>query len=186
MRLDKVDLSGLARNIAEDLRKAQPERRGEFVIADDLVAQGDERLVGILLQNLLGNAWKYTARHPDAQIEFGLTSYDAAPAYFVRDNGAGFDMVYADKLFRPFQRLHGPEDFPGTGIGLALVERIIQRHGGRVWAEGEVEKGATFYFTLNRGLPPHKFTPMPGVHQSFQRGARSTHCLPARKRNIKL
>ena len=144
----KVDLSRLARQVAEDLKKDGPDRRVEFVIADGLVAQGDARLLGILLQNLLGNAWKYSARQTRAVIEFGLAQYADAPVYFVKDNGIGFDMVYIDKLFKPFQRLHAIADFPGTGIGLALVQRIIQRHGGRVWAEGEVGKGAVFYFTL--------------------------------------
>lgn len=148
MRVVKADLSMLARQIAEDLKNAEPERRVEFVIADGLIALGDMRLLGILLENLLGNAWKYSARQPRAVIEFGLTQRDGAAAFFVRDNGVGFDMAYVGKLFKPFQRLHSIEDFPGTGIGLALVQRIIQRHTGRVWAEGEVGKGAVFYFTL--------------------------------------
>jgi light-regulated signal transduction histidine kinase (bacteriophytochrome) len=120
----------------------------EFVIADGLVDHGDERLLRVMLQNLIGNAWKYSARQAKASIEFGLTQRDGAQAYFVQDNGVGFDMALADKLFKPFQRLHGSEDFPGTGIGLALVQRIARRHGGRAWAEGEVGKGARFYFTL--------------------------------------
>ena len=148
MSVDKVNLSELSRQITGDLIKAQPDRKVEFIIADELIGQGDERLLKIMLQNLLGNAWKYSARQAKAAIEFGRVHHDGEPAYFVRDNGVGFDMAYAGKLFKPFQRLHGTEDFPGTGIGLALVQRIVQRHGGRAWAEGEVGKGARFYFTL--------------------------------------
>ncbi len=144
----KVDLSMLAHQIAEDLKNAEPDRRVEVIIADGLVDQGDQRLLKIMLQNLLGNAWKYSAKKAKTEIEFGLAQYADAPVYFVRDNGVGFDMTYDDKLFKPFQRLHTLSDFPGTGTGLALVQRIIQRHGGRVWAEGEVGKGAVFYFTL--------------------------------------
>jgi light-regulated signal transduction histidine kinase (bacteriophytochrome) len=146
--VDNVNLSELARQITGDLIKAQPDRKVQLIIADELIDQGDERLLKIMLQNLLGNAWKYSARQAKAEIEFGRVHHDGAPAYFVRDNGVGFDMAYAGKLFKPFQRLHGVEDFPGTGIGLALVQRIVQRHGGRAWAEGEVGKGARFYFTL--------------------------------------
>jgi light-regulated signal transduction histidine kinase (bacteriophytochrome) len=148
MSVDKVNLSELSRQITGDLIKAQPDRKVEFIIADELIDQGDERLLKIMLQNLLGNAWKYSGRQATAAIEFGRVHHDGEPAYVVRDNGVGFDMVYAGKLFKPFQRLHGTEDFPGTGIGLALVQRIVQRHGGRAWAEGEVGKGARFYFTL--------------------------------------
>jgi light-regulated signal transduction histidine kinase (bacteriophytochrome) len=100
------------------------------------------------MENLLGNAWKYTGRHPGARIEFGTTGKDGHTVYFVKDDGAGFDMKYVDKLFAPFQRLHASADFPGTGIGLATIQRIVRRHGGEVWVEGQVEKGATFYFTL--------------------------------------
>jgi light-regulated signal transduction histidine kinase (bacteriophytochrome) len=146
----KADLSLLARQVAEDLKKEEPDRRVEFIIADGLVDQGDNRLLKIMLQNLLGNAWKYSAKKAKVEIEFGRMQHDNAPVYFVKDNGIGFDMVYIDKLFKPFQRLHAIADFPGTGIGLALVQRIIRRHNGRVWAEGEVGKGAIFYFTLNR------------------------------------
>jgi signal transduction histidine kinase len=148
MQPEKVDLSELARQIAGELKDEQPDRMVEFVIADGLVDHGDERLLRVMLQNLIGNAWKYSARQAKASIEFGLTQRDGAQAYFVQDNGVGFDMALADKLFKPFQRLHGSEDFPGTGIGLALVQRIARRHGGRAWAEGEVGKGARFYFTL--------------------------------------
>lgn len=109
---------------------------------------GDRSLLRVVLENLLGNAWKFTSKHPRARIEFGITEQDGRTVYFVRDDGAGFDMAYANKLFTPFQRLHGSNEFDGTGIGLATVQRIIYRHGGSVWAEGEVERGATFYFTL--------------------------------------
>ena len=148
MRRETVDLSALVREIALELQESQPDRRVEFVIAEGLIAKGDERLLRIALENLLGNAWKFTAKHPSARIEFGVTQHEGEPAYFVRDDGAGFEMVYAELLFGAFQRLHSPFDFEGTGIGLASVKRIIGRHGGRVWAEGVVEQGATFYFTL--------------------------------------
>jgi signal transduction histidine kinase len=148
MNPQKVDLSELARQITGEMQKAQPERTVEFVIAEGLLDQGDERLLKVMLQNLFGNAWKYSAKQTNAVIEFGRAHHDGAPAYFVRDNGVGFDMTYSDKLFKPFQRLHDNKEFPGTGIGLALVQRIIQRHGGRAWAEGEVGKGARFSFTL--------------------------------------
>ena len=120
----------------------------EFVIDEGLVASGDARLLRVVLENLLGNAWKFTAKHPRARIEFGATRQDGQAAYFIRDDGAGFDMAYADKLFTVFQRLHSEKEFDGLGIGLATVQRIIHRHGGRVWAEGAVEQGAAFYFTL--------------------------------------
>lgn len=146
---EKVDLSALVNAIASDLRKIQPERKVEFVIAPGLVTHGDARLLRIALENLLGNSWKFTGRRPEAKIEFGAVEQQGRPAYFVRDNGAGFDMAYAGKLFGAFQRLHNMTEFPGTGIGLATVQRIIHRHGGDVWAEGKVEQGATLYFTLS-------------------------------------
>jgi len=148
MRREQIDLSGLAREIAGELRETQPGRAAEFVIEPDLAADGDARLLRVMLQNLLGNAWKFTAHHPRARIEFGVTEHDGERAYFVRDDGAGFDMAYADKLFGAFQRLHTRTEFEGSGIGLATVQRIVYRHGGRVWAKGAVEQGATFYFTL--------------------------------------
>lgn len=148
MNRERVNLSLLVQTITEELRKVQPERRAEFAITPGLVSDGDMRLLKIALENLLGNAWKFTGKCPEARIEFGMIEYKDRPAYFVRDNGAGFDMAYAGKLFGAFQRLHSPSEFPGTGIGLATVQRIIHRHGGRIWAEGEVGKGAIFYFTL--------------------------------------
>ncbi|MBI3784480.1 MAG: PAS domain S-box protein [Deltaproteobacteria bacterium] len=143
-----VNLSELAQLIVEDLRRAAPQRRVEFVTAPDLVATGDPGLLRIVLENLLGNAWKYTSKHSSARIEFGRFERDGVATYFVRDDGAGFDMKSGEKLFGAFQRLHSASEFEGTGIGLATVQRIIQRHGGRVWAESAVGEGATFYFTL--------------------------------------
>jgi light-regulated signal transduction histidine kinase (bacteriophytochrome) len=143
-----VDLSAVARDFEEELKRGQPEREAEFVVADGLGASGDPRLLRLALQNLLDNAWKFTGKSPKARIEFGCTECEGVKAFYVRDDGVGFDMKYADKLFAPFQRLHSVKEFPGTGVGLATVQRIIHRHGGRVWAEGEVERGATFYFSL--------------------------------------
>ena len=148
MRREQIDLSEVAHSIAEELKKTQPERQVEFVIQDGVLAHGDARLLRDVLENLLRNAWKFTSKHPQGRIEFGVTHKDGETAYFVRDDGAGFDMNYAEKLFVPFQRLHSVGEFSGNGVGLAVVTRIINRHGGRVWAEGEVEKGATFFFTL--------------------------------------
>ena len=144
-----VDLSLLAKNSAEDLRKSEPDRRVEFIIAEGVTVKGDPVMLRAAIDNLLANAWKFTRKRDAARIEFGVTWVNGKTAYFVRDNGSGFDMTYVNKLFTAFQRLHRTTDFPGLGIGLATVARIIHRHGGRVWAEGEVEKGATFYFTLS-------------------------------------
>lgn len=148
MRRAPVDLSALAGSIAADLQGTAPERKVRFVIAPGLTAEGDARLLEIALENLLGNAWKFTSKRAEALIEFGRTGQGGEPVYFVRDNGAGFDMQEAQRLFGAFQRLHSGQEFPGTGVGLATAERIIRRHGGRVWAEGQVGGGATFYFTL--------------------------------------
>ncbi len=149
IQLESVDLSQLANRICNNLQQTQPERQVEFAIQPGLCAQGDTHLLQILLDNLLNNAWKFTSRNLQARIEFGaIATNSGIPAYFVRDNGVGFDMAYINKLFRPFQRLHGMHEFPGNGIGLATVQRVIRRHGGRVWAEGIVGQGATFYFTL--------------------------------------
>ncbi|MBI3328772.1 MAG: hypothetical protein HYZ81_18970 [Nitrospinae bacterium] len=148
MHHEKVDMSALASRIAAEIQEAQPARQIAFVIADGISVQGDAHLLGVVLQNLFGNAAKYTSKHPGARIEFGETQQDGKPVYFVRDDGAGFDMAYVNKLFGAFQRLHTADEFEGTGIGLATVQRVIHRHGGRIWAEGAVEQGATFYFTL--------------------------------------
>jgi light-regulated signal transduction histidine kinase (bacteriophytochrome) len=148
MKRERVDLSETARAIADHLRESEPGRRVEFIIEPSMTAQGDPRLLEIMLTNLLGNAWKFTGRHDSAVIEFGRMEKDGRSFWFVRDDGAGFGMEYARKLFGPFQRLHRSTEFPGNGIGLATVQRIVNRHGGRVWAEAKVEKGATFYFEL--------------------------------------
>ncbi len=148
LRQQDVDLSALAAAILDRLRETEPERQVEVRIRPGVSVVGDGRLLRIALANLLENAWKFTAREPAARIEFGLTSVAGEPTYFVRDNGAGFDMTYVDRLFGPFQRLHLASEFPGSGIGLATVRRIIHRLGGRVWAEGMVGQGATFLFTL--------------------------------------
>jgi PAS domain S-box-containing protein len=147
MRREQVDLSGIVAGISARLRKEQPGRNVAFAIGEGLSTYGDERLLNIVMDNLIGNAWKFTGNRPDAIIEFGAIE-QSEKIYFVKDNGAGLDMTYADKLFAPFQRLHKPTEFPGTGIGLATVKRIIERHGGRVWIEGEKDKGVTVYFTL--------------------------------------
>jgi PAS domain S-box-containing protein len=149
MSRPKIDLSALAAAVFKELRRAEPERNVKVVIAERLIARGDARLMKIALSNLLGNAWKYSGKTPDAAIEFGVMKKNDEQVYFVRDNGVGFDMVQAYKLFKPFQRLHSESQFPGTGIGLAIVNKVIQRHGGRIWGEGEAGKGATFYFTIN-------------------------------------
>ncbi len=159
---ERVDLSSLASGVARDLRQADPGRDVEFVIEEGVTAWGDSRLLLLVLENLLGNAWKFTSKKPRATIEFGSTTGPVPGSasgavtgriFYVRDDGAGFNMDYASKLFGAFQRLHRARDFEGTGIGLATVQRIVHRHGGRVWAEGEVGKGATFYFTLGGSQP---------------------------------
>lgn len=149
LKKEPSDLSAMAKSIAQTLEEEEPARRVEFSIGEGLTVDGDSRLLRVVMENLLGNAWKYTSHHDHARIELGQSEKDGRPVFYVRDDGAGFDPRYADRLFGAFQRLHGPKDFPGTGIGLATVQRIIRRHGGEVWAEAEIEKGATFYFSLN-------------------------------------
>ena len=143
-----VDLSPIAKTILADLQKAQPDRQVTCRIDDKLVADGDGRLLQIVLENLLGNAWKFTSKRKDAVIEVTSKRQNDEQVFMVRDNGAGFDMANAKNLFGAFQRMHSVEEFPGTGIGLATVQRIIQRHGGRIWAESSPGAGATFCFTL--------------------------------------
>lgn len=147
MHYGPVDLTALAETVAAELKEAEPSRSVEFLIEEGMTAYGDKNLLMIVLENLIGNAWKFTKNQPGAVIEIGEERREGRPVYFVRDNGAGFDATYVYKLFVPFQRLHGAE-FEGTGIGLATVKRIIHRHDGSIWAEGEVDKGAVFYFTL--------------------------------------
>jgi light-regulated signal transduction histidine kinase (bacteriophytochrome) len=144
----KVDLSSIATEVADELKMGDPKRKVIFVIPPHLEAYGDKGLLKLVLQNLLGNSFKFTAKKEQARIEFGARLTNGEKCFFIADNGVGFDMTYANKLFKPFQRLHRTEEFAGTGIGLASVNRIISRLGGRVWGEGEVDKGATFYFTL--------------------------------------
>jgi len=149
MRIEPVDLSIMAERIIEELREEDSSRTVDFVIAKNLVVQGDKALLHSVMQNLMSNAWKYTSKHKTARIEFGVNAENpAAPIYFIKDDGAGFDMAYVGKLFGTFQRLHKNSEFPGTGVGLAIVSRIIRRHKGKIYVEAEVEKGATFYFTL--------------------------------------
>ncbi|MEW7973617.1 MAG: ATP-binding protein [Candidatus Thiodiazotropha endolucinida] len=143
-----VDLSEMVQELAQDLKHTSPERKAEFRIRGGLIADCDPSLLKIVLENLIGNAWKYSGRVSEAIIEFGSEEQDGEQVYFVRDNGDGFDMAYADKLFSPFQRLHSDAEFPGTGIGLATAQRIILRHGGRIWAVAKPGEGASFYFTL--------------------------------------
>ena len=150
MHCQTVNLSEIVQAIISDLQHAQPERIVKFIVAPQVTAQGDPRLLKIVFENLLNNAWKFTSKKSDPIIEFGtLSQPDFTTIYFVRDNGAGFDQTYATNLFGAFQRLHTADEFPGTGIGLATVKRIVHRHGGRIWANGAVEQGATFYFTLH-------------------------------------
>ena len=145
-----VDLSSIAREVTAELGRTEPDRRVEVVVEEKIIAEGDAQLLRVALENLLGNAWKFTSRQPQARIEFGTsTGTDGHRVYLVRDNGAGFDMTYANKLFGAFQRLHDMQEFSGTGIGLATVQRVIHRHGGKVWAEGTVGRGASFFFTLS-------------------------------------
>lgn len=148
VKSERVDLSRMAQDILAGLQAAAPARRAETAIEPDIAVTGDSRLLRLALENLLGNAWKFTCRNEVADIFFGRVTDDGVPAICVRDNGAGFEQKYADKLFRAFQRLHGEAEFEGTGIGLAKVQRVMHAHGGRVWARAGHGAGATFYFTL--------------------------------------
>jgi PAS domain S-box-containing protein len=149
MHYEAVDLSGLAAEVARELQGRQPQRQIEWVIAPNLQAEGDPKLLRAALENLLGNAWKFTSQKPQARIELGTLQENGKPVFFIRDDGVGFDMAYAGKLFGAFQRLHSSAEFEGTGIGLATVQRIVHRHGGRLWTQAAVDRGATFFFTLN-------------------------------------
>lgn len=148
IRSQTLDMSGMVNAILDDFQKMDPERQVECVVAKNLFATADPQLIRAVLENLLGNAWKFTRHREYARIEFGYEPYKGQPAYFVKDNGAGFDMTYAHKLFGAFQRLHAYTEYPGVGVGLATVHRIIQRHGGQIWADGSVGEGAIFHFTL--------------------------------------
>jgi light-regulated signal transduction histidine kinase (bacteriophytochrome) len=148
LRRDRVDLSALARSVVSRLRAVHPERTIDISIEPGLVVHADPRLLDIILTNLLGNAWKFTAKRTRPHVEFASLPGCAPMTFFVRDNGAGFDPAYASRLFGVFQRLHPAHEFDGTGIGLATVQRLVQRHGGKVWAEGAVDQGATVFFTL--------------------------------------
>ena len=147
-----IDLSVIAREIIEKLQRGEPARKIEACVAPQLYVRGDAQLLRMVLENLLRNAWKFTGKKENARIEFGSQLLDGTEVCFVRDNGVGFRMTDAGKIFHAFQRLHNQADFPGAGIGLAIVQRIIERHGGNIWAESEEEKGSTFYFNL----PPNK------------------------------
>jgi len=148
MEFNEVNMSLIVQSILMNFHRKDPERIAEFIITSSATVKGDNRLLAIALENLLNNAWKFTSGKLHARIEFGVKKDGDDNIYFIKDNGKGFDMKYSDKLFIAFQRLHGEEEFPGTGIGLATVQRIIHRHGGRIWAEGKVNEGATFYFTI--------------------------------------
>lgn len=153
LRPRDVDLTVLGREVAAELSSSTPDRDAEILVSDGLACRGDPRLLRIVLENLLGNAWKFTSKTTAARIEFSSRNDGRERVFFIRDNGAGFEMQYAGKLFAPFQRLHRVAEFPGTGIGLATVQRIIHRHGGRVWAEAKTDLGATFFFTLPESHP---------------------------------
>jgi signal transduction histidine kinase len=157
---EEVELAYVARLVVDELHRSEPERKLDYLAPERIAVMGDPRLLRVLLENLLGNAWKFTRPRDVARIELGETKLGEERVCFVRDNGVGFDMTYSDKLFRPFQRLHSTEEFDGTGIGLATAERIVQRHGGRIWAEGKEKEGASFFFTLE---------PSPGSHRSRDR-----------------
>jgi light-regulated signal transduction histidine kinase (bacteriophytochrome) len=161
VEIEEVDVSAIARRVIAERREDEPDRVVSVVVEEGLVAQSDAALVDVVLENLLGNAWKFTAGRPDAHIELGSLAHDGDRVFFVRDNGAGFDQAYVHKLFTPFQRLHTTQQFQGTGIGLATVARVLGRLGGTCRAEGEVGCGATFFFTLGRPQSANEATPAP-------------------------
>jgi light-regulated signal transduction histidine kinase (bacteriophytochrome) len=148
LRRERVDMTEVARKVLIELGARDAQRKVATHVADGLVVHADPGLLTVVLENLLGNAWKFTSKQPAATIDVGTETRDGQPVFFVRDNGAGFSMEHATKLFAPFQRLHAATDFEGTGIGLATVNRVVTRHGGRVWAEAKPDQGATFFFTL--------------------------------------
>jgi signal transduction histidine kinase len=162
MQRERVDLTAIARHAIAEMQQREPQRHVAARFADGLFAYGDPRLLRVMVENLLGNAWKFTSKRPAAELEFGKEDKADGPVFFVRDNGAGFDMQYASKLFKPFQRLHTDADFDGTGIGLAIVQRVAVRHGGRVWAESTPGEGATFSFTLEGQGPNELHAKPPG------------------------
>lgn len=152
MHIGDIDLSRIARSVAAELTESEPKRQVKIKIHDGINVKGDYQLLKIVLSNLIGNAWKYTSKTPDPSIEIGIVKVDNCDVCFVKDNRAGFNMRYKDRLFVPFQRLHSDKEFSGTGIGLATVQRIIYRHGGTVWGEAAPGKGATFYYTIGKQM----------------------------------
>jgi light-regulated signal transduction histidine kinase (bacteriophytochrome) len=152
LTVQDIDLAGIGRSVVAVMQEMEPDRNVDVVIPETMAMRADPLLMQIALENLIGNAWKFTRRTETARIELGVTEKNGQQVFFVRDNGAGFDMQYADKLFSAFQRLHSEKDFPGIGIGLTTVLRVVERHGGRVWAEAVVDEGATFYFSLERNV----------------------------------
>jgi PAS domain S-box-containing protein len=165
LRPQPTNLSKLAHSISADLQQSDPDRKVTFVVAENIMANGDTALLRVVLENLMNNAWKFTRQQPNARIEFGSALQpDKTVANFVKDNGAGFNMSYADKLFGAFQRFHAQDEFPGTGIGLASVQRVVHRHAGQIWAQSSVGKGATFYFTLNCPAGSDQHEPLKALH----------------------
>jgi light-regulated signal transduction histidine kinase (bacteriophytochrome) len=153
LRRQRVNLSEIASQVLAELHRVEPDRHVVDRVEEGLTMDADSHLIRVAMENLLGNAWKFTAKVARAEIQVGAMTSERGQSFFVRDNGAGFDMAYGERLFRPFQRLHRERDFPGTGIGLATVYRVIDRHGGRLWAEAAVGRGATFYFTIPSARP---------------------------------
>ncbi|MEO8604138.1 MAG: ATP-binding protein [bacterium] len=165
LRFEPVDLSDTARSIASDLQRAQPTRQVTFDIQSGVTARGDPHLLRVLLENLLGNAWKYTSRQTRARISFGTADQNGDVAFFVRDDGCGFNLAHADKLFRPFQRLHTVDEYEGAGVGLASAQRVVHRHGGRIWADSTPAQGSTFSFTLGDCREARRPTPVAAAAQ---------------------